>query len=130
MKKFYLGMDIGTESVGMACSDENYNLLRSKGKDLWAVRLFDEAKSAEERRTQRAARRRLARRSQRIDLLQEIFARFMTDELFFIRLNNSGFNFGDKDNSLKSPYSLFSDDNFTDKDFTRSIRRFFIYVRQ
>ena len=117
MKKFYLGMDIGTESVGMACSDENYNLLRSKGKDLWAVRLFDEAKSAEERRTQRAARRRLARRSQRIDLLQEIFARFMTDELFFIRLNNSGFNFGDKDYSLKSPYSLFSDDNFTDKDF-------------
>ena len=46
MKKFYLGMDIGTESVGMACTDENYNLLRAKGKDLWSVRLFDEAKDA------------------------------------------------------------------------------------
>ena len=47
MGKFYLGMDVGTESVGMACTDEKYNLLRAKGKDLWCVRLFDEAKSAE-----------------------------------------------------------------------------------
>ena len=43
MKKFYLGMDIGTDSVGIAGTDENYNLLRARGKDLWAVRLFDEA---------------------------------------------------------------------------------------
>ena len=49
MEKFYLGMDIGTESVGMACTDEQYNLLRAQGKALWAVRLFDEAKDAMER---------------------------------------------------------------------------------
>lgn len=91
MQKFYLGMDIGTDSVGMACTDENYKLLRAKGKDLWAVRLFDEAQSASERRTKRTARRRLARRSQRVDLLQEVFAPFMEDETFFLRLNNSGF---------------------------------------
>lgn len=35
MKKFYLGMDIGTDSVGIAGTDENYNLLRARGKDLW-----------------------------------------------------------------------------------------------
>ena len=91
MKKFYLGMDIGTESVGMACTDEQYNLLRAKGKDLWAVRLFDEAKDAKERRTKRTARRRLQRRRQRIEWLQAIFAPFMEDDRFFLRLNNSGF---------------------------------------
>lgn len=26
MQKFYLGMDIGTDSVGMACTDENYKV--------------------------------------------------------------------------------------------------------
>ncbi len=117
MKKFYLGMDIGTDSVGMACTDENYELLRAKGKDLWTVRLFDEAKSAEERRTKRTSRRRLERRKQRIDLLQEVFASFMEDETFFLRLNNSGFYEEDKDKSLKGKYSLFADDDFTDKDF-------------
>ena len=62
MKKFYLGLDIGTDSVGIACSDEQYELLRAKGKDLWAVRLFDEANDAKTRRSFRTARRRLARR--------------------------------------------------------------------
>lgn len=62
MGKFYLGMDIGTNSVGMACADENYNLLRAKGKDLWSVRLFKEAESAENRRVNRTARRRQTRR--------------------------------------------------------------------
>ena len=57
MEKFYLGMDIGTDSVGMACADEEYNLLRAKGKDLWAVRLFDQAEDASERRSKRTARR-------------------------------------------------------------------------
>ena len=62
MEKFYLGMDIGTNSVGMACTDENYKLLRAKGKDCWSVRLFDESKTALERRTYRTSRRRLQRR--------------------------------------------------------------------
>lgn len=97
MGKFYLGIDIGTDSVGMACTDERYELLRSKGKNLWTVRLFDEAKSSSERKQNRAARRRLQRRNTRIELLQGIFAPFMSDNLFFIRLNNSGFHKDDKD---------------------------------
>ena len=117
MEKFYLGMDIGTESVGMACTDEQYNLLRAKGKDLWAVRLFDEAKSAQERRIKRTARRRLQRRRQRVEFLQGVFAPFMQDDKFFIRLNNSGFYAEDKDERLKTKFSLFADENYCDVDF-------------
>lgn len=122
MSKFYLGLDIGTNSVGIACTDENYDLLRAKGKDLWAVRLFDEAATAAKRRAFRTARRRLQRRAWRIDLLQELFAPHMTDELFFKRLNNSGFIFEDKDKNLLSPYSLFDDRSFTDKDFYKKYK--------
>ena len=88
MEKFYLGMDIGTNSVGMACTDENYNLLRAKGKDCWSVRLFDESKTALERRTYRTSRRRLQRRKYRLALLQELFAPFIDDKNFFIRLSH------------------------------------------
>ncbi len=43
---YYGGIDLGTSSVGWALTDKNYNLIHKKGKDLWGVRLFDEAKSA------------------------------------------------------------------------------------
>lgn len=114
---YYIGLDIGTDSVGIACTDPEYGLMRAKGKDLWAVRLFDEAKTAKERRVKRAARRRLQRRARRIDLLQEIFLPFIDDEMFFLRLNNSGYRYEDKSDSLGSANSLFFDENFTDKDF-------------
>ena len=125
MEKFYLGMDIGTESVGMACTDENYNLLRAKGKDLWAVRLFDEAKDAAERRAKRTARRRLQRRRQRIEWLQNIFAPFIEDKTFFIRLNNSGFHEEDKDERLKTKFSLFADTDYTDAEFYKEFPTIF-----
>ena len=31
-KEYYLGLDIGTESVGWAVTDEHYNLIRKKVK--------------------------------------------------------------------------------------------------
>lgn len=117
MEKFYLGLDIGTESVGIACTDENYRLLRAKRRDLWAVRLFDEAQSAVNRRAKRTARRRYMRRERRIDLLQEIFAPYIGDETFFLRLNNSPLWLEDKDEKLSGKYCLFADKNYTDKDF-------------
>ena len=125
MKNFYLGMDIGTESVGMACTDEQYNLLRAKGKDLWAVRLFDEAKDASDRRTKRTARRRLQRRRQRIEWLQGVFAPVIEDKTFFIRLNNSGFYKDDKDERLKTKFSLFADSEYTDRDFYKEFPTIF-----
>lgn len=129
MEKFYLGMDIGTNSVGMACTDERYKLLRGKGQDLWSVRLFDGANPAAERRAKRTARRRLQRRRQRIEFLQGIFAPYMQDDLFFIRLNNSGFYSEDKDERLKTRFSLFSDKEYTDMDFYREYPTIF-HLRQ
>lgn len=118
MEKFYLGMDIGTNSVGMACTDEEYNLLRAKGKDCWAVRLFDESSTAAERRVARTARRRLARRKERIKWLQGLFAPYIKDETFFIRLNNSPYLAEDKDEVLQGGAdALFADGDFDDKSF-------------
>lgn len=41
LEKYYLGLDLGSTSVGWAVSDEFYNLSRLKGQDLWGVRLFE-----------------------------------------------------------------------------------------
>ena len=69
----YLGLDIGSASVGWAVSDETYRLCRFKGKDMWGVRLFGEAQTAAKRRVARVQRRRYDRRNQRLALLQELF---------------------------------------------------------
>ena len=55
---YYIGLDCGTESVGFAVTDTEYNVLRFKGKSMWGSHLFDEAKTAADRRTFRASRRR------------------------------------------------------------------------
>lgn len=72
-KEYYLGLDLGTSSVGWAVTDRNYQLMRAKGKDLWGVRLFEEAQTAADRRTNRVARRRRQRETARIGLLKEYF---------------------------------------------------------
>lgn len=118
MGKFYVGIDIGTSSVGMACSDENYNLLRANGKDCWSVRLFDESKTAEKRRLYRTARRRLDRRKQRIGFLQGLFAPYIEDKNFFLRLNNSQYYPSDKAEILgENKNNLFADSNYDDKQY-------------
>ena len=72
-KEYYLGLDMGTSSVGWAVTDENYKLLRVKGKDLWGIREFEEAQTAAERRSKRISRRRRQREVARIGLLKEYF---------------------------------------------------------
>ncbi len=116
-KKFYLGLDIGTDSVGWAVTDENYNLIRKQGKHLWGARLFPEASDASGRRSNREARRRLQRRRQRILMLQDIFKPEMNkvDRNFFDRLNNSALLAADKPENAKSQYLLFNDRNYNDK---------------
>ena len=32
---YYLGLDLGSNSVGWAVTDEEYNIVRRKGKALW-----------------------------------------------------------------------------------------------
>ena len=102
-KKYYLGLDIGTNSVGWAVTDENYNLYKYAGKRMWGIRLFEAADTAAERRMKRSNRRRLSRKKQRIDLLQELFSKEIAkkDPTFFIRLNESGLHLEDKSTGEK-----------------------------
>ncbi len=133
MKKTYLGLDIGTNSVGWALTNENYELIHLRGKSAWGVHMFDEANTAKERRNYRSTRRRKARIKRRINLLQDLFAAEMAkvDPLFFTRLNNSTFFSEDKDKALLGKKdSLFSDKNFTDKDFYKNEKTKTIYHLQ
>ena len=116
---YYVGLDCGTSSVGFAVTDKNYNLLKAKNKDMWGSHLFDEANTAEARRIQRNARKRLARRNERIKLLQSIFAEEIAkiDPTFFIRLNESSLYQEDRSKDNDQPFSLFNDKDYTDKDF-------------
>ena len=116
-KKYYLGLDIGTNSVGWAVTDENYNLYKYAGKRMWGIRLFEAADTAAERRMKRSNRRRLSRKKQRIDLLQELFSEEIVkkDLTFFIRLNESRLHFEDKSTGEK--YPLFVDKEYTDIDY-------------
>ncbi len=116
-KKFYLGLDIGTNSVGYAASDENYNLLKFKGNRVWGSYTFEEGKPAVNRRSFRVARRRLERKKQRTVLLNELFAKEIakTDENFFIRMKESALWADDK--SLDTEFAIFSDKNYTDKNY-------------
>lgn len=123
-KKYYIGFDIGTESVGWATTDEEYNLLKARGQDFWGVYLFDEAKTAAARRGFRTMRRRYARRRQRIKLLQELFAEEISkvDFCFFERLNNSKYNVENKNGSVKHKDCLFHDADFNDSAYFKKYR--------
>ena len=71
---YFLGLDVGTDSVGYAVTDEGYALCRHRGRPLWGVHLFEGADTAEERRGFRTARRRIDRRQQRVALVGELLA--------------------------------------------------------
>ena len=121
--EYYLGLDMGSSSVGWAVTNEKYEILRAHGKTLWGVRLFDSAQTAEERRGFRTAKRRLDRRNWRIELLQKIFAEEVEkiDDGFFRRMKESRYWPEDKrDRQGKCPelpYALFADDDYTDKEY-------------
>lgn len=117
--EWYLGLDMGTSSVGWAVTDTKYNVLKFNGKVLWGIRLFEEAKTAEQTRTFRAQRRRLERVKWRINILQEIFSSEIAkvDPGFFMRIKESRLQVCDKKETVK--YNLFADSKYTDVDFHR-----------
>lgn len=89
---YYVGLDIGTDSVGYAAVNPDYTLCRHKGEPMWGATLFDAADQCAERRGFRTARRRLKRRKQRVELIQDIFAAEIAkaDENFYTTLRESG----------------------------------------
>lgn len=120
---YFLGLDLGTGSLGWAVTNTDYEIIRAHGKALWGVRLFESANTAEERRMFRTARRRLDRRNWRIELLQSIFSEDINkiDPGFFLRMKESKYMPEDKkDINGKCPvlpYTLFVDQDFNDKDY-------------
>ena len=118
-RPYYIGIDLGTNSVGWAVTDEDYNILKYKKKNLWGARLFEKGETAQARREKRSLRRRLKRRVHRIKLLQDIFKDEIAkvDNKFFLRLNESKYYKEDKDESLLTDDTLFADDNYNDKDY-------------
>lgn len=122
---YFIGFDIGTDSVGWAVTDPQYRVMKKNGKALWGVRLFDEEQKAEERRMQRTSRRRLERRNQRIKWLQQVFSEEIAkvDPAFFLRLEESKFLQEDKKTAPNGAplgrYTLFADRSYCDKDYHR-----------
>ena len=92
-------------------------MIKFNGKKMWGSRLFAESSTAEERRVHRTNRRRLQRRVDRINLLEEIFSEEMSkvDPEFFIRLKESKFHLEDKVIAEKS--IIFKDKEDGDKKF-------------
>lgn len=133
---YYLGLDVGTDSVGWAVTDNSYNLLRLRGKDAWGVRLFDEGETAQSRRMFRTSRRRLQRRKWRLTLLKTLFAEEIAkvDAGFYQRMDESSRVIEDK--TFNAKYSLFADPYFTDKDYFKEyptiyhLRKELIYSKQ
>ena len=126
-KQYYIGLDVGTNSVGWAVTDTSYNLLRAKGKDMWGARLFDEANTAVERRIKRTSRRRSQREKARKAMLKELFAEEINkvDPSFFIRLEESKFFLDDRSENNRQRYTLFNDATFTDKDYYSKYKTIF-----
>ncbi len=133
-KKYYLGLDMGTDSCGWCVTDDKYNIIRShkktygpdgklvkrEGCHLWGSRLFGPANTAKNRRLNRTARRRLARRRRRIILLRELFQPEIdkVDPNFFRRLDQSNLWNEDKDKELQMEHNfLFNDKDLTDKEY-------------
>ena len=114
-KKYYLGLDIGTDSVGYAACDKEYKLLKFHGEPVWGSVIFDRASLKDERRRYRSARRRLDRRQARILFLQELFAEEIVkiDERFFVRLSESRLWRDD----TPDKYIFFNNPDYTDKDY-------------
>lgn len=117
---YYCGLDLGTSSIGWALADPEYCLLRKKGKDLWGVRLFEEAKTSQERRGYRISRRRRAREAARIGLLKEYFADAIgqVDPGFYQRLEESKYHESDRRTGEK--YTLFCDKSYTDQEYFKA----------
>ena len=117
VKNYYIGLDIGSDSVGWAVTDPDYRIMKFNGNAMWGIRLLEESKTADERRAFRGARRRTERNKFRLECLEMLFDKEIckNDPAFFMRLKESGFYAADK--TVDGNFSVFNDADFTDKDY-------------
>ena len=128
MAKYRVGLDVGTNSIGWAVTDLENNLISKKGKKLLGVLMFEEQANGDSdpnklRRTYRCQRRRLRRRKERLNYLNEIFAEEINkiDPTFFERLDESFLKVEDRTNK-KDKYTLFIDKYFNDKTYFKKFK--------
>jgi CRISPR-associated endonuclease Csn1 len=133
-KNYTIGLDIGTNSVGWAVIDDDFNLVQGKKKiteiaadgtvkkrnsrtNLWGARLFDAGETAADRRLKRGARRRIARRKKRLEYLRLIFQDkvYEVDPNFFLRLDESFLQGGDRSTEVAAQFPLFPTVNLEKK---------------
>lgn len=114
---YYIGLDVGTNSIGWAVTDTQYNIKKYKGNAMWGVRLFEEAQPAASRRQFRIIRRLNSRRHRRLEWLELLFDEQISkiDPCFFARLRQSSLEKSDR--SINFDYPLFNGEDFTDKDY-------------
>ncbi len=114
---YYLGLDIGTDSVGYAVTDTSseYRLLKRSGEPMWGTTLFEQAALCDERRAFRTDRRRKDRRQQRVRLVRDIFAHeiYKVDKNFYHRIDQSAL----LRSNNTDPYCLFYDGEFSDVEY-------------
>lgn len=117
MKNYFVGLDVGTDSIGWAVTDEEYRLTKFRGNSMWGVRLLDSGNTADKRRLYRSARRRNERNKFRIMCLEMLFNKEIAkkDIAFFQRLKDSKYYDGDK--SVDGKYSIFNDADYTDVNY-------------
>lgn len=118
-EKYFLGLDIGTDSVGYAVTDPEYTLIKHRGDAMWGTTTFEPAEDSAKRRGFRVARRRLDRRQARIRMLSDIFKPEIEqlDKRFFIRLEESALWREDTSNPELDKYVFFNDPLYDDKTF-------------
>lgn len=119
MKDYYIGLDIGTDSIGWAVTDKNYKVMKFRGNAMWGTRIFDESKTAEERRAFRTARRRTMRKKERLNTLESLFDTEIVkkDPAFFQKLKESNLYYDDR--STGCPYTIFNDPDYNDCDYNK-----------
>lgn len=117
--EYYIGLDLGTSSVGWAVTDPNYNLLRLRGHDAWGVRLFEEGQTANDRRTSRGARRRIDRTQARQRYIRKVLLPLIEpiDPEFYTRREESML--WEEDKASKTKYSIFGKNGISDREFYR-----------
>lgn len=119
---YYIGFNVGTNSVGWAVTDKEYNLLKHGGEPEWGVNAFDPAESLKKRGVLRRSRRTLNRKNARVVFTRCVFEKHIidADPDFFLRLDASGLQPDDR--SEEDMNSLFNDDGFTDREYYKKYR--------
>ena len=102
---YKIGLDIGTNSVGWACVDDDNDIVKKGGKLLWGSRLFEEASGKKDRRVFRGVRRRLLRRHNRINELNRIVKPEM-DKVDCEFFNKIAVSFKEKNDREDTPWSV------------------------